>query len=117
MMLRRRRLPNRRRSETTEIGVAGLRGAAMVGLDPAGRPAELFLSGAKDGSGLAAIMADASVIISVAPQHGILAGELRKSVGRLPETVDGPAVLAASLIGAALDLIADYEAQSAPWRS
>lgn len=88
----RQRLPNRRRSETTEIEVAGLRVAAMVGFDPSGRPAELFLSGAKDGSGLAAIMADASVVISVGLQHGILASELRKSVGRLPETVDGPAI-------------------------
>ncbi len=113
----RRRLPSRRRSETIEIEVAGLRGAAMVGFDPAGQPAELFLSGAKDGSGLAAIMADASVNISVDLKQGILSGELYKSVGRLSETVDGPAVLAAPLIGAALDLIADYEARSAPWRS
>jgi hypothetical protein len=106
----RRRLPNRRRAETIDIEVSGQRVSAMVGFYPNGRPAELFLSGAKDGSGLAAILADAAVIVSIALQHGILASELRKSVGRLPEIVDGPAVLAASLIGQALDLVAAYEA-------
>jgi hypothetical protein len=89
----RRRLPNRRCTETTEIEVGGHRLAATVGFDEAGRPGELFLSGTKDGSGLAAAM--------------------RKSVGRLPETLDGPALRAASPIGAALDLIAEYENRDA----
>jgi ribonucleoside-diphosphate reductase alpha chain len=105
----RRRLPNRRRSETTTLECAGQRIAASVGFDPEGRPAEIFLSGGKDGSALAAILADAAVVISIALQHGIPAGELRRSVGRLPEAIDGPPVAPASPIGAALDLLAGYE--------
>jgi hypothetical protein len=105
----RRRLPDRRCSETTEIEFGGQRLAAMVGFDPAGRPAEIFLSTPKVGSALAAILADAAVVISIALQHGIPAGELRKSVGRIPEAIDGPPVAAASPVGAALDLLSGYE--------
>jgi hypothetical protein len=49
------------------------------------------------------------VTISVALQHGIPARALAKSVARIPETVDGPAIKAASPIGAAHDLIAECE--------
>ena len=65
------------------------------------------------GSGMAAILEDASVVISVALQHGIPAAALAKSIARIPDRLDGPAVKAASAIGAALDLIAGYE-QTAP---
>jgi hypothetical protein len=51
----RHRLPNRRLAMTTEIEVANAQVTATVGFDATGRPAEVFLSGAKDGSGLAAI--------------------------------------------------------------
>ena len=37
---------------------------------------KVFLSGAKDGSGMAAILADAAVVISVALQCGIRAADL-----------------------------------------
>jgi hypothetical protein len=74
-----------------------------------GRPAEIFLSVAKDGSGPAALLGDDAVAISVALQRGISALALGLSAGRLPETVDGPAILPASPIGAALDLLAAYE--------
>jgi hypothetical protein len=106
----RRRLPNRRPAETVAIEVDGLSFVASVGFDPDGRPAEIFLSGAKDGSGLAAIIEDASVVISIALQHGISASALAKSVARVPHVLDGPPVRAASVIGAALDLVATYEA-------
>jgi hypothetical protein len=109
----RRRLPNRRPAETVAIEVDGVRFAASVGFDPHGRPAEMFLSGAKDGSGLAAILEDASVIISVALQHGVPASALAKSVARVPDVLDGPAVRAASVIGAALDLVTGHEVGSA----
>ena len=82
---------------------------ATIGFDEAGKPAEIFLSGAKDGSGLAAILEDASVVISVALQHGIPASALAKSVARIPENLDGPKVTPASPIGAALDLLVEYE--------
>jgi ribonucleoside-diphosphate reductase alpha chain len=105
----RARLPTRRPAITEDIIVGNTILSASIGFDETGRPAEIFLSGAKDGSGLAAILEDASVVISVALQHGIPARALAKSMARIPETVDGPAVKAASPIGAALDLIAELE--------
>ena len=104
------RLPNRRRAETRELTIGNLTLTATVGFDQAGRPAEVFLCGAKDGSGLAAILDDASVVISVALQHGIRAAALAKSIARIPENLEGPAIKPASPIGAALDLHVDYEA-------
>ncbi|MGH7114682.1 MAG: hypothetical protein ACREE9_09330 [Stellaceae bacterium] len=68
------------------------------------------MSGPRDGSALAAILADAAVVISVALQHGVSPAALAKSVARLPETLDGPATAPGSPIGAALDLIASYGA-------
>jgi hypothetical protein len=65
--------------------------------------------GAKDGSGLAAVLEDSSVVISIALQHGIPAAALAKSVARMPETIDGLAVKADSPIGAVLDLLAEIE--------
>jgi hypothetical protein len=90
--------------------------SAGIGFGPDGRPQELFLSGAKDGSGLAAILDDASVVISVALQHGIPAAALAKSIARLPTAPLAPPYLyhppaahaAASAIGAALDLLVEY---------
>ena len=109
MTAMRRRLPNRRPAVTEEIGVGNMRLTATIGLDATGPPAEIFLSGAKDGSGLAAILADAAVMISIALQHGIPAAVLGKSISRLPESLTGPATAPASPIGAALDLLARYE--------
>ncbi len=106
----RQRLPNRRRCETVELEWSGTRLTASVGFAPDGRPQEVFLSGGKDGSGLAALLGDVAVMISVALQHGIRASELGRSVGRVRETIDGPATAPASPIGAALDLLAGYEA-------
>ena len=109
------RLLPRREALTCDIEIpSGLGGAApgaavrllaTVGFDEEGVPREVFLCGAKDGSGLAAILDDASVVISIALQHGVTAAALAKSVARLPERLDGPAVKAASAIGAVLDLV------------
>ncbi len=105
----RQRLPNRRPAVTEEIEAGGTHLTATVGFAADGCPAELFLSGGKTGSALDTILGDAAIVISIALQHGIPAATLRKSVGRVPETLDGPAVRAASPIGAALDLLAEYE--------
>ena len=116
----RRRLPNRRPGETHTLSVDNHTFAATVGFDPAdGRPREIFLAGAKDGSGMAAILDDASVIISISLQHGIPAAALAKSVARLPSAPLTPSDLAnpagpqhtrpASVIGAALDLLRELE--------
>jgi len=59
----RHRLPNRRIAETYELALGGMMLTATIGFDAADRPAEVFLSGAKDSSGLAAILDDASVVI------------------------------------------------------
>ena len=101
--LHRRRLPNWRRDETHSVAIDRTR---LVGFVGDGGPAEVFLAGAKDGSGLAAVLEDAGVVISIALQHGIAAVALAKSVARMPETIDEPAVKAASPIGAVLDLLA-----------
>ena len=75
----RHRLPNRRPSETRTLHVHDHAFAANVGFDPAdGRPREIFLAGAKDGTGMAAILDDASVVISVALQHGVAGGGVSK---------------------------------------
>jgi hypothetical protein len=67
----RARLPTRRPAITQDMIVGNTILSASIGFDETGQPAEIFLSGAKDGSGLAAILEDASVVISVALQHGI----------------------------------------------
>jgi hypothetical protein len=86
----RRRLPNRRGCETHTLAVGNTTVTATVGFDAAGQPAEVFLSGGKVGTDLDAMLGDAAVAISVALQYGIPPGALAKSVGRTPETVDGP---------------------------
>ena len=74
----------------------------------------------KDGTQLAAILDDTSVVISVALQHGVTAAALAKSVARAPAsplvptepaTLSGQAHTApASVIGAALNLLREFEA-------
>ena len=116
----RRRLPNRRSSETHALSVGNHRFTATVGFDPAnGQPQEVFLDGPKDGTELAAILDDASVVLSLAMQHGIRPATLAKSVARIPLVPLTPADLAevtgprqtapASVIGAVLDLLRGLE--------
>ena len=108
----RTRLPHRRRAETTELAIGGMPVLATVGFDDNGQPAELFLNGGKTGSAMDALLGDAAVAISIALQHGVRAAALAKSVTRILEPIDGPAIKAASPIGAALDLIAQYEIET-----
>ena len=117
----RRRLPNRRPSETRTLHVGNLTFAATVGFDPDdGQPREIFLAGAKDGTEMAAILDDVAVALSIALQHDIPAAALAKSVGRLPEGPVMPADLdkvqpskrPASPIGAALDLLQELDSTS-----
>jgi hypothetical protein len=115
----RTRLPNRRPLITETLFVGGQAIEASVGFDADGQPRELFLSGAKDGTDLAAILDDASVVLSVALQHGVPPAALVRSVARLPTAplappyLDRPGAvsprLPASVIGAALDLLASFE--------
>ncbi len=80
--------------------------------------------GAKDGGELAVILDDASVLISLALQHGIGAVVMAKSMSRVPLAPLTPADLAepagprqtgpASIIGAVLDLLSSFERQDQP---
>ena len=102
---------------TQSLEVGNHRFTATIGFDDHDRPRELFLCGAKDGTDLAGILDDASVVISVALQHGITPAALAKSVARLPTGPLGPSELdqpgretqPASVIGAALDLLRAWE--------
>lgn len=115
--LRRQRLPNRREAFIQTIEVGGRRYEAAVGFDPlTGEPREIFLSGARDGTDMAAILADTSVVVSVALQHGVSAQALALSIARKPGWPDDDSAPseAASVIGAALDLLVHYETEE--WR-
>jgi hypothetical protein len=80
--------------------------SATIGFNERGEAAEIFLSGAKEGSTLAAILDDASVVILIALQDGISAQALAKSVSRTPDGLGR--INATSVIGAALYFIADH---------
>ncbi len=90
----RTRLPNRRPLITESLLIGAQAIEASVGFDPVtGRPRELFLTGAKDGTDLAAILDDASVVLSVALQHGVPSAALVRSVARLPTVPLAPPYL------------------------
>ena len=116
----RHRLPNRRPCETQELRLPHGTVTASIGFNPTdGMPRELFLSGAKDGTEMAAILDDASVVISIALQCGVTAATLAKSIARVPAAPLAPTDLAksagpahtkpASVIGAALNMLHEFE--------
>jgi len=61
---------------------------------------EIFVASARPSSPMADVIRDASIIISLALQHGVHIDTLRHSITRLNDNS------AASIIGAALDLVA-----------
>ena len=79
----RTRLPNRRAAETVQIEYAGTRFTVTVGFYPDGRIGEVFTHGARSGSNLDALLADACVVVSCLIQHGAELRELAASMGRL----------------------------------
>ncbi len=109
----RQRLPNRRAALTEDISVGGHVYSATIGFDQRGQPKEIFLSGAQAASDMGAILADTSVVVSIALQCGVAAEAMAHSVSRVPHQVDGPPVHPASVIGAALDLLARVESETA----
>jgi hypothetical protein len=96
----RQRLPNRRAAETVMLEHDGARFMVTIGFYPDGRPGEVFTHGARSGSNLDALLADACVVVSYLIQHGVEPGELAGSMGRLGNTKP------ASVIGAVIDLVA-----------
>jgi hypothetical protein len=94
------RLPNRRAAETVNLDYDGARFMVTIGFYPDGRPGEVFVHGARSGSGMDALLADACVVVSCLIQHGVVPTELGASMGRFSNAVP------ASVIGAVVDLVA-----------
>jgi len=115
----RRRLPNRRHAISETMSFSGTDYTVTAGLDPTTLTVrEVFISGAKEGSLMEAILGDAAVAISVALQHGVPAPALAMSMARVYQAADlqprdsGEAALRgnpASPIGLTLDFIQRLE--------
>ena len=108
----RKRLPNRRRSETTTIHFRRRAYILTVGFDQDGRARETFVDPeAAAGSDTALELADAAVLISILLQHGETPAALARSLSQVPEIQDGQLVTrpgsAAGAILAALAAIPD----------
>jgi hypothetical protein len=102
-MSERRRLCNRRASESFTFEVSGLRFTATVSRFPDGRIGELFLNNHKFGNQSDTNARDAAMLLSFALQFGADINEIRKALCR-----DGQG-RALGPLGAALDLIAGQD--------
>jgi ribonucleoside-diphosphate reductase alpha chain len=67
----RRRLPDTRRSITHKFNIAGHEGYLTVGLYEDGKPGELFITMAKEGSTIGGLMDSIGTAVSVALQYGV----------------------------------------------
>jgi len=76
----RERLPDTRRSITHKFSVSGTEGYIIVGLYDDGRPGELFIKIAKQGSTLGGLTNAIGVLASVALQYGVPVGELARKL-------------------------------------
>jgi hypothetical protein len=94
------RLPDRRAAETFRLDYDGTRYMVTIGFYPDGRPGEVFTHGARSGSSMDALLADACVVVSCLIQHGAEPADLSTSMGRLGDARP------ASVIGAVVDLVA-----------
>lgn len=68
---RRERLPDTRQSMTHKFSVAGHEGYITVGLYPDGRPGELFITMAKEGSTVGGLMDCFGTAVSMSWQYGV----------------------------------------------
>lgn len=68
---KRERLPDTRRSITHKFNVAGHEGYLTVGLYPDGRPGELFITMAKEGSTIGGLIDCFGIACSIALQYGV----------------------------------------------
>jgi hypothetical protein len=96
----RRRLQNRRRSETITFERGGSQYCLTVGFFPDGSVGEVFLNADRADSLLDVLTSDAAILASLALQYGCSLGALIHALKRDARGV------AASPIGAALDRIA-----------
>ena len=67
----RRKLPDERRSITHKFSIAGHEGYITVGLYEDGKPGEIFLTMAKEGSTISGLMDAFATAISLALQYGV----------------------------------------------
>lgn len=99
-MTGRRRLPQRRASETFDLEVAGLAYTATISRFDDGRLGEVFLSSPKLGSAADTTARDSAIVASIALQHGAPVDVIRRALCRdSAGRPNGP-------LGAALDLVA-----------
>ena len=98
------RLPDRRFAETVMLEHDGARFMVTIGFYPDGRPGEVFTHGARSGSNIDGLLADACVVVSCLIQHSVDPASLAASMGRLGNTKP------ASIIGAVVDLVATTSA-------
>jgi hypothetical protein len=78
----RRRLPDRRASETFELEAGGLRYTATLSWFADGRIGELFLCSHKSNSAADTTARDAAITFSIAVQHGADAEVIRRALCR-----------------------------------
>lgn len=103
----RQTLPQLRSNVTRAVEWSGHAFTVTIGLHPeTWQPAEVFADTAKGGD-MAAALADACVLISIALQHGIAPAALAKSLARVPvlwgdEGQDAPASPVGAIIEAVL---------------
>ncbi len=105
----RKRLPDRRPNETTDLEFDGANYAITLGYFPDGRPGEVFTHGAKIGSAIDGLLDDTCIVISILLQHGADPSRLAGSMGRL-----GNGRRPASIIGAIADLLASVVDDRSP---
>ena len=68
---RRVRLPDERQAITHKFSIAGHEGYITVGLYPNGRPGEMFISMAKEGSVVSGLMDSFATAVSIMLQYGV----------------------------------------------
>jgi hypothetical protein len=101
----RRRLPNRRQSETFDLESQNLGFTATVSRFSDGTVAEVFLQNHKAGSMAGINAQDAAVVASIALQYGVPLETIRRALMRDSQgRASGP-------LGTALDIIAERESR------
>jgi len=123
----RRRLPDTRESVTHKFNVAGHEGYLIVGLYEDGRPGELFITMAKEGSTIGGLMDSLGTAISLALQYGVPVESIVTKFAHqrfepMGMTTNSDIPFAKSLVDyifrwLGMQFIAGYREQNAPRRS
>jgi ribonucleoside-diphosphate reductase alpha chain len=103
-MTERRRLPDRRHSESFSFSCGRLKYTATISRYPNGELAEIFISNTKVGSDSDSSAKDAAVTCSLALQFGVPLDVIRRALLRDPQG------RGSTPLGIALDLVSGMEA-------